>query len=97
MHERGYFARFDVRRADPRGVVVRMVIDANAYTIMPIQNVELTAAADKIAGILKRYDLQRVSVDVIAGVDDEKPYTHIRISDNDGRYDSLTISWEDDD
>lgn len=97
MHERGYFARFDVRRADPRGVVVRMVIDANAYTIMPIQNVELTAAADKIAGILKRYDLQRVSVDVIAGVDQEKPYTHIRISDNDGRYDSLTISWEDDD
>lgn len=97
MHERGYFARFDVRRADHRGVVVRMVIDANAYTIMPIQNVELTAAADKIAGILKRYDLQRVSVDVIAGVDQEKPYTHIRISDNDGRYDSLTISWEDDD
>ena len=97
MHERGYFARFDVRRADPRSVVVRMVIDANAYTIMPIQNVELTAAADKIAGILKRYDLQRVSVDVIAGVDQEKPYTHIRISDNDGRYDSLTISWEDDD
>ena len=73
-----------------------MVIDANAYTIMPIQNVELTAAAYKIAGILKRYDLQRVSVDVIAGVDQEKPYTHIRISDNDGRYDSLTISWEDD-
>lgn len=97
MHERGYFARFNVRRANPRGVVVRMVIDANAYTIMPIQNVELTAAADKIAGILKRYDLQRVSVDVIAGVDQEKPYTHIRISDNDGRYDSLTISWEDDD
>ena len=96
MHERGYFARFDVRRADPRGVVVRMVIDANAYTIMPIQNVELTAAADKIAGILKRYDLQRVSVDVIAGVDNEKPFTHIRISDNDGRYDSLTIGWEDD-
>ena len=74
-----------------------MVIDANAYTIMPIQNVELTAAADKIASILKRYDLQRVSVDVIAGVDQEKPYTHIRISDNDGRYDSLTISWEEDD
>ena len=74
-----------------------MVINGESYTIMPIQNVELTAIADKMAGILKRYDLQRVSVDVIAGVDEEKPYTHIRISDNEGRYDSLTIGWEDDD
>ena len=96
MHERGYFARFDVRRADPRGVVVRMVIDANAYTIMPIQNVELTALAGKLADMLKRYELESISMTVIAGVDDEKPYTHITTADKDGKHNALTTLWEDD-
>ena len=73
-----------------------MVIDANAYTIMPIQNVELTAIADKLTGILKRYELTNISVTVIAGVDEERPYVHIRTVDSEGRNDSLTSSWEDD-
>lgn len=96
MHERGYFARFDVRRADPRGVVVRMVIDANAYTIMPIQNVELTALAGKLAEMLKRYDLESISMTVIAGVDDERPYTHITTADKNGKHNALTTLWEED-
>ena len=73
-----------------------MVIEGDAYTIKPIQNVELTALADKLAGLLKRYDLQSVSITIIAGVDEERPYTHIRTSDNEGRDSSLTISWSDD-
>ena len=96
MHERGYFARFDVRRADSRGVVVRMVVDANAYTIMPIQNVELTALAGKLADMLKRYDLESISMTVIAGVDDERPYTHITTADKNGKHNALTTLWEDD-
>ena len=74
-----------------------MVINGESYTIMPIQNVELTAAADKLTGILKRYDLESISITVIAGVDDEKPYTHISTADKDGQHNSLTIVWEDDD
>ena len=73
-----------------------MVIDANAYTIMPIQNVELTAIADKLADMLKRYDLESISMTVIAGVDDERPYTHITTADKNGKHNALTTLWEDD-
>lgn len=68
-----------------------------SYTIMPIQNVELTALADRMRGFLGRYDLQSVSITVIAGVDDEKPFVHIRTSDNDGQCNSLTTTWESED
>lgn len=74
-----------------------MVVEGQAYTIMPIQNVELSTIGDKLVEMLERYELTNISITVIRGVDDEKPYRHIRTVDKDGRNDSLTMYWESDD
>lgn len=70
-------------------------MDVGNYEIMPIQNVELTAVADKLVGILKRYDLESISMTIIAGVDEEQPFICIRTVDKNGRCDALTTTWED--
>lgn len=72
-----------------------MVVDAKGITIMPIQNVELTTAADIFVSMLKRYDLARISVDILADADMEHPHISIRTYDTDGETCALSIFHDD--